>query len=103
MTGGLKEKKIMHSFSRAMNIHFCLTRILLHAHFVMELEVQEGIFGSDMRNRYMEDAQGSYSDEEEIIRLHVSMGNAEIASNGRRSKVDTVVLAKTMRSIQREV
>jgi hypothetical protein len=43
MTGGLKEKKIMHSFSRTMNIIFCLTRILLHAHFLAELEVQDEV------------------------------------------------------------
>jgi hypothetical protein len=56
MTYGLKEQKNMHYFCRAMNIHFCLTRILLHAHSIAELEVQEGIFGSRMKTRDMEDA-----------------------------------------------
>jgi hypothetical protein len=32
----------------------------------------------------MEDAQGSYNHEEEIRGLHVSMGNVETESNGRR-------------------
>jgi hypothetical protein len=34
-----------------------------------------------MRNGAMEYAHGSYSYEEEVIGLHVSMGNAEIKSN----------------------
>jgi hypothetical protein len=37
-----------------------------------------------MRTRDMDDAQGSYSHEEEIIGLHVIMGNVETESNGRR-------------------
>jgi hypothetical protein len=32
----------------------------------------------------MEDTQGSYNHEEEIIGLHVNMGNVEIVYNGRR-------------------
>jgi hypothetical protein len=34
----------------------------------------------------MEDSQGSYSHEEEFIGLHVSMGNVETKSNGRRDR-----------------
>jgi hypothetical protein len=47
----------------------------------------------------MEDAQGSYSHEEEFRGLHVSMGNVETESNGRRDRQEPV----TMRSLQREV
>jgi hypothetical protein len=32
----------------------------------------------------MEYSKGSYSHEEEVIGLHVSMGNAETGSNGHR-------------------
>jgi hypothetical protein len=39
-----------------------------------------------MMNVFIEDAQGSYNHEEEIIGLHVSMGNVEIESNGRRDR-----------------
>jgi hypothetical protein len=46
-------------------------------HILAELEVQERKFSSYMRTRDMEDAQGSYIHEEEIIGLHVSMGNVE--------------------------
>jgi hypothetical protein len=52
-----------------------------------------------MRTRDMEDAQGFYSHEEEIGGLHISMGNAETESNGRRDRQGTV----TMRSLQKEV
>jgi hypothetical protein len=47
----------------------------------------------------MEDAQGSYSHEEEFIGLHVIMRNDETKSNGRRDMHEPV----TMRSLQREV
>jgi hypothetical protein len=56
-----------------------------------------------MRTRDMDDAQGSYSHEDEIRGLHVSMGNAETESNGHRSKVEPVELVETMRSLQKEV
>jgi hypothetical protein len=52
-----------------------------------------------MRTRVMEDTQGYYIHEEEIIGLHVSMGNAETESNGRRDRQELV----TMRSLHREV
>jgi hypothetical protein len=52
-----------------------------------------------MRNRDMEDAQGYYNHEEEIIGLHVNMGNVETESNGRRDRQEPV----TMRSLQKEV
>jgi hypothetical protein len=42
MTSGFKEHKIMHYFSRAMNIHFCLTKILLHANILVELRGTRG-------------------------------------------------------------
>jgi hypothetical protein len=52
-----------------------------------------------MRTGVMEDAQGSYNHEEEIIGLHVDMGSVETESNGRRDRKDHV----TMRSLQRKV
>jgi hypothetical protein len=52
-----------------------------------------------MRNRDMDDAKGSYSHEEEIRGLNVSMGNVETESNGRRDKKEPV----TMRILQKEV
>jgi len=47
----------------------------------------------------MEYAQRYYSHEEEVIGMHVVMGNVEIDSNGRRDRQDPV----TMRSLHREV
>jgi hypothetical protein len=47
----------------------------------------------------MEDAQRSYSHQEEIIGLHVTMVNAKTKSNGRRDRQEPV----TMRSLPREV
>jgi hypothetical protein len=55
-----------------------------------------------MRTTVMEDAQGSYNHEEEFRGLHVSMGNAETKSNGRREE-EPVEWDVTMRSLQREV
>jgi hypothetical protein len=50
-----------------------------------------------MRTRDIEDGHGSYSHEKEIIGLHVSMGNAENESNGRRDRHEPV----TMRILQK--
>jgi hypothetical protein len=47
----------------------------------------------------MEDAQGSYSHEEEFIGMQANMGNDEIDSNGIRDRKGHV----TMRSLHREV
>jgi len=71
----------------------------IYEKIIEELEVQENNFGSYMRTRVMEDSQGSYSHEEEVIGRHVSMENAETESNGRRDKKNLV----TMRILQREV
>jgi hypothetical protein len=73
--------------------------IIVTCTFLAELEVHEGNFGSYTRTRVMEYSQGSYSHEEDIIRLHVNMGNAETQSNGRTYMQDHV----TMRSLHREV
>jgi hypothetical protein len=54
--------------------------------FPAELELQENNFGSYMRIGVMEDAQGSCNHEEEVIGLHVSKGNVEKESNGRRGR-----------------
>jgi hypothetical protein len=53
-----------------------------------------------MRTRDKDDTQGSYSHEDEIKGLHVSMGNAKAESNGCRSMVE---LVEAMRSLQKEV
>jgi hypothetical protein len=58
-----------------------------------------GNFGSCIRTSDMEDAQGSYNNEDETIWIHVSMGNDKIESNGIRSKVEPMELAETMRSL----
>jgi hypothetical protein len=51
--------------------------IIITCTFLTELEVQERKFGSCMRIGVMDDAQGYYIREEEIIFLHVRMGNVE--------------------------
>jgi hypothetical protein len=51
--------------------------IVIACTFLVELEVHESNFGSYMRTRFMEDAQGYYSHEEEVIGLHFIMGNVE--------------------------
>jgi hypothetical protein len=71
----------------------------LHVHFLAEFRGIGMNFGSYMRTTSMEDSQGSYNHEEEFIGLHVSMGNVETKSNGRRDKHEPV----TMRSLEREV
>jgi hypothetical protein len=73
--------------------------IIIACTFLAELEIHENKFGSYMRTGVMEDAQGYYIHEEDIIGLHVTMGNAKIESNGRRDIHDPV----TMRSMNREV
>jgi predicted thioesterase len=61
--------------------------------------VQEGCLVSYMRTTSMECSQQSYDHDEEIIGLHVNMGNVETESNGRKDRKETV----TMRSLHREV
>jgi hypothetical protein len=73
--------------------------IIITCTFLVELQAHENNFGSYTRNGVMEYAQRSYSHEEEVIILHVGMGNAETKSNGRRGRHEPV----TMRSLQREV
>jgi hypothetical protein len=51
--------------------------IIITCTFLAELEVQERKIVSYMRNKIMDDSKGYYSHEEEIIVLHISMGNAE--------------------------
>jgi hypothetical protein len=78
-----------------------ILRIIVTCKFLVELEVQERIFGSYMRNRDMEDSQGSYNHEEEVRGLDVNMGNEETDSNGRRSKVEPMDMDKTMRRLKK--
>jgi hypothetical protein len=56
-----------------------------------------------MRTRVMEDARGYYSHEEEIIGLHVSMGNAKTESNGRRDGQEPVTMRRLHREVQRYI
>jgi hypothetical protein len=51
-----------------------------------------------MRNKFVEHDHGSYIHEEEVIGLHVSMGNSKTNSNGRKGKHESV----TMKIMQRE-
>jgi hypothetical protein len=48
-----------------------------YMHISCSIRVTKRNFSSYMRNGVMEDAQGYYSHEEQIISLHASMGNAE--------------------------
>jgi hypothetical protein len=64
----------------------------LHAHFLAEFRGTGRNFGSYMRTTTMEDAQGSYSHGEEFRGLHVSMGNVETKSNGRRERQEPVTM-----------
>jgi hypothetical protein len=74
MTGGIKGKKhLCILFQDCICIYFCLIENCFHAHFLQSLEVQEGSLVSCMRTTTMEDAQGSYSHEEEFIGLHINM------------------------------
>jgi hypothetical protein len=73
--------------------------IIITCTFLKKLKEQERKFGSYMRTRAMEDAQRSYSHQEEIIGLDVTMVNAKTKSNGRRDRQEPV----TMRSLHREV
>ena len=69
-------------------------------HILCKIRGTSHISGHYMRTRDMDDAQCSYSHEDEIRGLHVSMWNAETESNGHRIKVEPVELAKTMKPIE---
>jgi hypothetical protein len=53
-----------------------------------------------MRTKVMEDSQGYYNHEEDIIGLHVSMGSVETKSNGRRGMQDHVTMRILLREVQ---
>ena len=48
----------------------------------------------------MEDTQGSYSHGKEFRGLHISMGNAETKSNGRRDRQEIVTMRRLHRELQ---
>ena len=48
----------------------------------------------------MEDAQGSYSQEEEVKGLHVRVGNVETESNGRRGMWEPITMSILHREVQ---
>jgi hypothetical protein len=54
------------------------------------------ILGSNMRTKYMDDAQGSYNHGDEIRGLNISLGNVETMSNGNRSRLEPVELMKIL-------
>jgi hypothetical protein len=60
--------------------------VIITCTFLAKLEVHERKFGSYMRTEVMEYAQGYYIHEEDIISLHVNMGNVETESNGIRDR-----------------
>ena len=66
-------------------------------HFLEEFRGSRRKFSLCMRSIEMEYDQGSYSHEEEFKGIHVSMGNVETKSNGRRERHEPV----TMRILQR--
>jgi hypothetical protein len=97
---GIRERKKLCVLLQKLCMYiFFLTKNYLHAHFLAKFRGKGRNFGSYMRTTTMEDSQGSYNHEEEFIGLHVSMGNVETKSNGRREREEFV----TMRSLQREV
>jgi hypothetical protein len=64
----------------------------LHEHFLSKFRAIGRNFGSYMRITTMDDAQGSYSNEEEFKGLHDRIGNAKAKSNGRRDRKDPVTV-----------
>jgi len=82
-----------------MKYLFMILAIIVRCTFLVELEVQESIFGSYMITRNMEYFQGYYSHEDGIIGLHFSMGNIETEFNGHRGRVDSMELHETMRNL----
>jgi hypothetical protein len=57
-----------------------------------------------MRTIYMEDAQRTYNHEEDVKRFYVSLGNAEIESNGHKEgKEENIYLVETVRIMQIDV
>jgi len=100
MNCGLKEKKIMHSFSKTVCVCVYLSNnFFLHAHLLAEVRATGVKFGSCVRTTIIKVSQAFYNHKEEFRGLYVSMGNVEIKSDGRRAMHDPV----TMRSLQREV
>jgi hypothetical protein len=73
--------------------------VIIACTFIADLEVHERKFGSYMRTGVMEYAQGYQNHEEEVIGMHVNMGNAGTKSNGRRDTKELV----TMRNMHREL
>jgi len=82
----------------------CITLTTIVAFtFLVELEAKEIIFVSYMRTRNMEDSQAYYNHGEEVIGLHVSMGNTNTKSNGCRGRVVLLELDENIRILQKEV
>jgi hypothetical protein len=87
MTGGIKgQKKFMNFFSKLCMYLFSSNIEIVCMHIFYRIRGSRIKFGFYMRTTKMEDSQGSYSHEEEFIGLHVSMGNVETESNGRRDQ-----------------
>jgi hypothetical protein len=65
-----------------MWIYFESNIKLLHAHFLGEFRGIGRNFGSFMRTTTIEYSQWMYSHGDELIEIHVSIGNDETNSNG---------------------
>jgi hypothetical protein len=65
---------------------FLSNKKLFPCTFSTEFRGSKRYFGFCMRTTTMEYAQGSYIHKEELRGLHVSMGNVEMDSNGRRDR-----------------
>ena len=74
--------------------------IIITCTFLAELEVQEKKIGSYMRTRVIKDTHGYQSHEEEFRGLHISMGNVEIESNGRRIRNEPIIMRSPHREVQ---
>jgi hypothetical protein len=88
----MKNKKIMYYFPELCMYIFLSNKKLFAYTFLAQFRVTGRDFGSYLRTISMEYAQGSYSHEEEFRGLHVSMGNVETKSNGRRDKSELVTM-----------
>jgi hypothetical protein len=68
-----------------------------YMHISSKIRGRKSNFSSYMKTGIIEYAQGSYNHEEEVIGLHVDMGNAETKSNGRRDRNGHVIIKMIMK------
>jgi hypothetical protein len=93
MIGGIKEKKNYAFFFQNYVCIYLFSNIKFIAYtFSCIIRGQEKKIDSYMRTIFMEYSQRSCNHEEEVIGLHVNIGNVEANSNGRRDKQDPVTI-----------